>query len=288
MAKSFYRKTQSPITGGDSLWFGLNQSGNIFVDEFFGLPSTTVRYSGPVVQSIGDNSSFSFTADIDEYSSDRIILMCILSSQSGTQPNFTSCTIGGATATVLQRDNGTSEDLHTWLAATPTTSGVVPITYNVSATSFYTVAAVWAVYGFGDYRSIDFNSDTVFPANAAVTPLITNNGAVFGAFTTFTDQNAHFDISRLPPTATGIRLGPREFYFVDRGRVSGTTFALLSDSEQTYAASAISISPAVGTAGYIKVWTGSTWDLKPVKYWTGSSWVQKPVKYWDGASWTLA
>lgn len=45
---------------------------------------------------------------------------------------------------------------------------------------------------------------------------------------------------------------------------------------------------AGGTAGYIKYWTGSAWDLKPVKYWTGSAWVQKPVKYWDGSAWTLA
>jgi hypothetical protein len=43
-----------------------------------------------------------------------------------------------------------------------------------------------------------------------------------------------------------------------------------------------------GTAGYIKYWTGTAWDLKPVKYWTGSAWVQKPVKYWDGSTWTLA
>ena len=39
--------------------------------------------------------------------------------------------------------------------------------------------------------------------------------------------------------------------------------------------------------GYIKVWSGSAWVLKPVKYWTGAAWVQKPLKYWDGAAWTL-
>lgn len=43
-----------------------------------------------------------------------------------------------------------------------------------------------------------------------------------------------------------------------------------------------------GTAGYIKYWNGSAWDLKPVKYWTGSAWVQKPVKFWNGSTWALA
>jgi hypothetical protein len=37
--------------------------------------------------------------------------------------------------------------------------------------------------------------------------------------------------------------------------------------------------------GYIKVWLGSSWQLKPVKYWTGSAWVQKPIKYFNGSSW---
>lgn len=42
------------------------------------------------------------------------------------------------------------------------------------------------------------------------------------------------------------------------------------------------------TAGYIKVWDGAQWNLKPVKYWNGSQWIQKPLKFWDGAQWTLA
>lgn len=46
--------------------------------------------------------------------------------------------------------------------------------------------------------------------------------------------------------------------------------------------------PIVGTAGYIKFYTGSVWTLKPVKVWTGSAWVQKPVKYWSGTAWVLA
>ena len=42
------------------------------------------------------------------------------------------------------------------------------------------------------------------------------------------------------------------------------------------------------TDGYLKVWMGSDWQLKPVKVWTGSQWVQKPVKFWTGSQWTLA
>lgn len=39
------------------------------------------------------------------------------------------------------------------------------------------------------------------------------------------------------------------------------------------------------TAGYINVWTGSAWSLKPVKVWNGTTWTTKPVKYWNGSSW---
>jgi hypothetical protein len=43
--------------------------------------------------------------------------------------------------------------------------------------------------------------------------------------------------------------------------------------------------PGPSTDGYIKVWTGSAWELKPVKYWNGSTWAIKPVKYWNGSIW---
>jgi hypothetical protein len=39
--------------------------------------------------------------------------------------------------------------------------------------------------------------------------------------------------------------------------------------------------------GYIKVWTGSAWEAKPVKVWNGSSWMAKPLKVWNGNSWQL-
>lgn len=48
------------------------------------------------------------------------------------------------------------------------------------------------------------------------------------------------------------------------------------------------LSSGGSTAGYIKVWTGSAWVLKPVKVWTGSAWVIKPIKFWNGSSWVLA
>lgn len=44
----------------------------------------------------------------------------------------------------------------------------------------------------------------------------------------------------------------------------------------------------LGAAGYVKVWDGAIWQLKPVKVWTGSQWVIKPMKFWDGAVWTIA
>lgn len=37
--------------------------------------------------------------------------------------------------------------------------------------------------------------------------------------------------------------------------------------------------------GYVKVWSGSTWIIKPVKFWNGSTWQIKPVKVWNGTSW---
>jgi len=41
-------------------------------------------------------------------------------------------------------------------------------------------------------------------------------------------------------------------------------------------------------AGYINVYTGAGWELKPVKIWNGASWVQKPVKFWSGSDWVVA
>ena len=48
---------------------------------------------------------------------------------------------------------------------------------------------------------------------------------------------------------------------------------------------ALVTSGAPTTNGYIKVWTGSQWALKPAKVWDGSQWIQKPVKYWSGSVW---
>lgn len=45
---------------------------------------------------------------------------------------------------------------------------------------------------------------------------------------------------------------------------------------------------AGGTAGYVNVWNGAAWVLKPVKVWTGSAWIIKPAKFWNGAAWVLA
>jgi hypothetical protein len=42
------------------------------------------------------------------------------------------------------------------------------------------------------------------------------------------------------------------------------------------------------TTGYVKVWSGTAWDLKPVKVWNGSTWVTKQVKYWNGSAWVDA
>lgn len=39
--------------------------------------------------------------------------------------------------------------------------------------------------------------------------------------------------------------------------------------------------------GRIKVWNGSSWDLKPVKVWNGTAWLNKPVKRWNGTSWAI-
>jgi len=49
--------------------------------------------------------------------------------------------------------------------------------------------------------------------------------------------------------------------------------------------SAIATATAGGITGYPKVWTGSTWALKPAKVWTGTSWATKPVKVWTGSTW---
>jgi len=39
------------------------------------------------------------------------------------------------------------------------------------------------------------------------------------------------------------------------------------------------------SVGYVKVWTGSEWEKKPLKIWTGSEWAIKPVKYRTNDAW---
>lgn len=39
--------------------------------------------------------------------------------------------------------------------------------------------------------------------------------------------------------------------------------------------------------GYIKIWTGSQWENKPIKVWTGSEWSQKPLRVWNGTIWQI-
>lgn len=46
--------------------------------------------------------------------------------------------------------------------------------------------------------------------------------------------------------------------------------------------------PIAADAGYIKVWTGSAWAVKPLKVWNGSAWVIKPIKHWTGSQWKLS
>lgn len=42
---------------------------------------------------------------------------------------------------------------------------------------------------------------------------------------------------------------------------------------------------AASPAGYVKVWDGSAWALRPVKVWSGSAWTVKPLKYQNGSGW---
>jgi hypothetical protein len=37
--------------------------------------------------------------------------------------------------------------------------------------------------------------------------------------------------------------------------------------------------------GLVKVWTGSSFELKQLRVWDGSSWIIKPIKIWDGIDW---
>lgn len=285
MAKSFFRKTQVPLSGGSEIWFRQNTLGNILNDEFYGLPNNSLRYSGPVLVNLGDGTTFNFTADIDDFAPDRLVLVCIVSSQSGTQPVFSSASVAGSPADLLAQQAG-NEDLHTWLVAGPTASGKVSIQYTTTGTNFYTVAAVWALYGAIEAVDQQHFADPSFPFNASVTTNVAAGGAVFGLVTTFTNQAATFFGSTLPPTVSSIRTTVREENFLDRGQLSAGTFTLLSNSNEAYTASAISLGPAIGgTAGYINVWNGTSWVAKPVLYWNGTGWIIKPVKYYNGATW---
>lgn len=37
--------------------------------------------------------------------------------------------------------------------------------------------------------------------------------------------------------------------------------------------------------GFIKYWTGSVWEKKPVKVFNGATWETKPLKYFNGSIW---
>jgi hypothetical protein len=53
------------------------------------------------------------------------------------------------------------------------------------------------------------------------------------------------------------------------------------------AADLLSGGPVVSQDGYIKIWNGSQWVIKPVKVWNGSQWNIKPVKVWNGSQWLI-
>jgi hypothetical protein len=50
-------------------------------------------------------------------------------------------------------------------------------------------------------------------------------------------------------------------------------------------ASADLLAGGASTAGYIKVWTGASFEKKPVKVYNGATWDVKPVKYYNGSIW---
>lgn len=45
--------------------------------------------------------------------------------------------------------------------------------------------------------------------------------------------------------------------------------------------------PPANESGYLKVWSGTEWVLKPLKVWSGTEWVIKPVKRWTGSIWEI-
>jgi len=54
------------------------------------------------------------------------------------------------------------------------------------------------------------------------------------------------------------------------------------------AATELNLGGTIDYSGNVKVWTGASWEYKPVKYWNGSTWSTKPVKYWNGSTWILS
>lgn len=45
--------------------------------------------------------------------------------------------------------------------------------------------------------------------------------------------------------------------------------------------------PPIGNDGYLPVWNGTDWVLKPANAWTGSAWTVKPASYWNGTEWVV-
>jgi hypothetical protein len=73
--------------------------------------------------------------------------------------------------------------------------------------------------------------------------------------------------------------------------VSAYGFAFVSDVDvrqyMTENAFVSTTTGGAGIAGYVNIWGGSSWLLKPMKSWTGAVWAVKPVKFWNGTTWEL-
>lgn len=41
-----------------------------------------------------------------------------------------------------------------------------------------------------------------------------------------------------------------------------------------------------GTVGYMRVWTGLAWELRPLRMWDGTTWEVKTLRIFNGSTWS--
>ena len=244
-------------------------------------------------------SSATFTGmAIGTASSSRHVVVCVTGFMNSAT-GITGVTIGGVTATELYTFIGNNNGIHSfWVANVPSGS-----TANVVAT-FNATDALWdgfaATAVFTDAVTLSdtmgvtsgastFGGTIDVPASGELLAVAFQNydgGTAGSSRFTWTGATEDFEeaVGVVFPTGaseTGLSSQTGRTVEVTTSATWGVGHIITAI---TFTVAGGGPPPPTPT-GHLKVWLGSSWELKPLKVWSGSAWVTKPVKRWDGSQW---